>query len=850
LATDGNFEVDLTNCDREPIHELGAIQSFGFLLALSIDWLIRRASANVERFLGVAAEDLLGTSAVPLLGDHAVHTLRNRLAMLRGDDAVERIFGLPIADGRRFDFALHMIGDTIVLEGEESSEDAATDVGSAIRAMMARLDETTDAAGFYREGARQVRALTGFDRVMVYRFDRDGSGVVVAEAMRAGIGSFMGLRYPASDIPQQARKLYLRTPFRIIADVEAAPVPIVPQRDENGAPIDLSLSVLRSVSPIHIEYLKNMGVGASLSISIIVEGQLWGLFACHHYGARCPNFERRSVAELFGQMFALKLESRERKEMAGYELAARGSTDRLLAAVASDSTLLDNPDWLGSMMRETVPSDGIAIWIDGKVACSGMTPPPDALPAIVRRLNAMAAGRVFATDRLADTLPSAADYDDIAAGLLAIPISRRPRDYVLLFRQERVRTVKWAGDPHKPAQLGPHGARLTPRKSFELWSQEVRGRAEPFTTAELRVAEMLRVSLIEVVLRLSDDAQEERRRFSERQELLIAELNHRVRNILSLIRGLVRQSLDPAADTRETIALLEGRIESLARAHDQITQDNWAAAPLGRLVETEAAAYLGGKSARLECEGEAVLLHPQAFSTLALVFHELMTNSAKYGALSDNGTVRVGWHLDREGNLVIEWRERGGPAVQPPSRQGFGTTIITRSIPYDLGGRAEVRYPLTGFEADFCVPSRHVEIDATRAARQAPPPPPVSTEPAQALLSGAVLLVEDSLIIAMDAEDILTRLGAARVVTAATLAQARIEIARDRFEAAVLDVNLGSETSLPLAELLREAGVPFLFATGYGEQLKLPAELAGAPITQKPYTLSSIAKALSSLLSM
>src|SRR5262249_4980448 len=152
---------------------------------------------------------------------------------------------------------------------------------------------------YFRVGARQLRALTGFDRVMVYRFANDGSGEVVGEAAAEGIGSFLGLHYPSSDIPQQARQLYLRTPFRIIADIEAEPVPILPKRDETGEPIDLSLSVLRSVSRIHIEYLRNMGVAASLSVSIIVEGRLWGLFACHHYSPRCPSFEKRTLAELF-----------------------------------------------------------------------------------------------------------------------------------------------------------------------------------------------------------------------------------------------------------------------------------------------------------------------------------------------------------------------------------------------------------------------------------------------------------------------------------------------------------------------------------------------------------------------
>lgn len=850
-------DVDLTNCDREPIHQLGAIQPFGFLVAFSTDWLVRRASANVADYLGTAAEELLGTRIDQLLDDDLVHALRNRLTLLRGPDAVERLFGVPlhaIRPDALFDFALHMNGDLIVLEGEPTRDTSSGDTASVIRAMMSRLDETADLAAFTREGARQVRALTGFDRVMVYRFEPDGTGVVVAEAAKGGIGHFLDLRYPASDIPAQARQLYIRTPFRIIADVEAAPVPIVPQRDERGQPLDLSLSVLRSVSPIHIEYLHNMGVGASMSISIIVEGKLWGLFACHHYsGGRLPGFERRSIAELFGQMFAFKLESRERKALSAYETTARATSDRLLAAVAGDAKLLDNPEWLGSMLRQTVPSDGIAIWVDGKLATNGATPPPDAVPTLVRRLNAMAAGRIFATDHLAAVLPAASDYADRAAGLLAIPISRSPRDYVLLFRQEVVRAVTWGGDPYKPASFGPHGARLTPRKSFEAWREEVRGRSQPFTEPELRVAEMLRASLIEVVLRLSDDAQEERRRASERQELLIAELNHRVRNILSLIRGLVRQSRNPQQETGAYIAMLEGRVEALARAHDQITADNWGPARLAPLIETEAAAYLGGNKHRVAITGTPVLLRPAAFSTLALVFHELMTNSAKYGALSDSGTVAVDWTLDDEGDLRIRWRERGGPAVQAPTRQGFGSTIIQRSIPYDLGGKAEVRYVLTGLEAEFCVPARHIVTDGAAATEAAPRLLTASEAASERTaadfaIGGSVLLVEDSLIIAMDAEDILERLGATRVTTASSVTGALFELAANPPALAVLDFNLGAETSLPIADALREGGVPYVFATGYGEQLALPPEHERARVIQKPYTAANVARVVREVL--
>jgi light-regulated signal transduction histidine kinase (bacteriophytochrome) len=286
-------QVDLTNCDREPIHILGAIQPIGFLIAVSSDWMVIRVSRNISRFLGTSAEELLGRPLLEILPPGAVHGLRNRVAMLRGPDSVERIFGCTLIDGHQpYDVAVHMSAGQILIEAEPGAGGEHGDVTGTVRSMIARLDQAETMAAFFNEGARQVRALSGFDRVMVYRFAADGSGEVVAESARAGIGSFLGLRYPTTDIPAQARELYTRNLLRIITDVDAEPVPIVPQRDENGAPLDLSLSVLRAVSPIHIEYLKNMGVGASMSISILVEGQLWGLFACHHYSPRCPSFER------------------------------------------------------------------------------------------------------------------------------------------------------------------------------------------------------------------------------------------------------------------------------------------------------------------------------------------------------------------------------------------------------------------------------------------------------------------------------------------------------------------------------------------------------------------------------
>ncbi len=842
--TDLTPRIDLTNCDREPIHQLGTIQPFGFLIALSSDWLVVRTSLNLGAFLGVDHEAVLGHPLTELFTPDAVHTLRNRMAVIRGQDTVERVFGVVLREGGPlFDVALHISDGQIVIEAEPSPK-ADHGLTLSIRSMTARLDQTETQQAFFREGARQARALTGFDRVMIYRFDETGAGEVVAEAARSGIGTFLGLHYPASDIPVQARALYVRNLFRIISDVDAVPVPIAPQMTERGEPLDLSMSVLRSVSPIHIEYLKNMGVAASLSISIVVEGALWGLFACHHYSPRLPSLEQRSNAELLGQMFASRLESRERRSTLEYERRAKKIGDRLLTSVAGDASLLDDPAWLTDALSDVIPADGIGVWINGRISLSGSTVSQEQIGALTTLLNRNAAGRVFATDNIREWYP---EWDESTGvcGLLAIPISRSPRDYVILFRDEIIRSVRWAGDPRKPVEYGTNGPRLSPRKSFESWSETVRGRSLPFTPSQLRVAETIRVALIEVILRLSDEANKERRIASERQELLIAELNHRVRNILSLIGGLVRHSKSADLSIDGYIDQLQGRVQSLGRAHDQLTQEQWAPASFRQLLEAESAAYLGRTSGRLEIKGQDVLLEPKAFTTSSLVFHELVTNSVKYGSLSTRGLVEISWEQDDKGNLKIHWRESGGPRVVAPSRIGFGSTIIRRSFSYDLDGETSIRFSEGGMEADFLIPSKFVTF-VSDSVPAAPVTEIGDTQPAASILGQrplagmTVLLVEDNLIIAMNGEDILRGLGADDVVAVPNVSQAMEAIDQQSLRMALLDVNLGTEMSFPIADALRSRNIPFGFVTGYGESIPQGEIYADIPVLQKPYTFESI----------
>ena len=843
-------KVDLTNCDREPIHLLGAIQSPGFLIVVSTDWIIARVSKNIRDLLGFGPEELIGNPFPDYVPAAMLHDLRNKISYLTEPDMVERMFGCQIGtSGQPYDVAVHFSEGQIVIEAEPGTA-AGGDTTNAVRAMMARLDRTKDMTAFYREGARQVRALLGYDRVMVYKFAETGAGAVVAEACKSGIGSFLGLNYPASDIPRQARALYKRNLVRVIRDVNSEPVPVIPAIDASGKRLDLSLSILRSVSPIHIEYLRNMGVAASLSISIVVDDELWGLFACHNYSPRSPTFERRSVCELFAQMFSMRLESRERRLIAEYERRARDISDQLLGAVASDETLLNDPDWLSDILTSAIPADGVGIWINGNYAFSGSTPPTEDFRRIVRALNGLAAGRVYTTDHIGSLIDGAGAFSSSAAGLLAIPISRSPRDYVVLFRSELKQSVRWAGDPHKPTEFGPNGPRLTPRESFAEWQETVEGHAQPFAAAEIRVAETLRATLIEVVLRLADEAAAERRQSTARQEMLIAELNHRVRNILGVIRGLIRQSQPESEEVKDFVKLVDGRIHALARAHNQITDDHWGPAPLAAMIDAEAAAFAATRESAIISKGAPVLLNPQAYSTMALVIHELVTNSTKYGSLSGDGEVQIDWSRDHAGDLVLVWQEVGGPPVSPPKRKGFGTTIVNRSVPYDLGGRASIDYAADGVRAEFVIPARHVSEPKSYGGPEIRIPRPAvsSQHPINpALLEmKSVLLVEDSLIIALDAEDILNRFGAA-VSTASTPEAAHNILDQDRVDFAILDINLGDQTSFGVADRLAELGIPFFFASGYGEQASLPMDHRSMSVVQKPYTTHNIAKAIDDL---
>ncbi|MGB3469667.1 MAG: HWE histidine kinase domain-containing protein [Erythrobacter sp.] len=692
---------------------------------------------------------------------------------------------------------------------------------------------------------------------MVYKFHPDESGEVIAENRREDLEPYLGLRYPRADIPQQARALFIRNRFWVIADMSAKPVPIEPRIGIDNAPLDLSMSMLRSHSEMHVQYMRNMGVGASLAISIVRQGRLWGMISCHHYQPRLPAYSLRTVAELLSQMFSLMLDRILIERSETVRSKGRKLHEQLMQRLTGGTTLDRSLTMLDELLDEVIEHDGVSTLIGGEYSARGNAPSEVEFMALTPALGTAPVSTLVETTALYDIIPEAAPLKDRIAGALIVPISRSPRDYIALWRRPLRQKVVWAGDPEKA--LAEPGERLQPRGRFAAWEEDINDRSEDWSADELQIAEGLRVTLLEVILRMTDEAARERKRSQEKQDLLIAELNHRVRNILNLIRSLVSQAQHDAMDVSSFASIIGGRISSLASAHDNITRENWAPAPLSRLFETELAAYLTGKEERFELTGDQVLVTPEGYTVLALVVHEMVTNSAKYGSLCDRaGSVSV--HISRNtfGDVMIAWREQGGPHVKPPTRRGFGSTIIERSIPFELKGEASLQFKLLGLEADFLIPSSYIVAvdthgdtprtkhndtglsgtagnDNASAATQAVP---ASRLPAH------MILVEDSMIIALDTEENLKRLGVASIDVASSVSGALAAMTKRLPDFAIIDFNLGPESSTPVAEKLRELSVPFVLATGYADLGDQGDQLGAMATLRKPYGRAEIEDAL------
>lgn len=753
--------------------------------------------------------------------------------------------------GAQIEATAHLHDDLVILELEPQRPLPAPDVLDFVHAMIGRLQSADNLDPLLRTLSAQVQKATGFDRVMVYRFLEDDSGCVVAESRSSDhVPSYLDLHYPASDIPAQARELYRRNWIRYIPDAVYTPMPLSPALNpKTGLPLDLTYSRLRAVSPIHLEYLANMGVRASLSLSLIVGGKLWGLIACHAAAPLYLSSRLRLALEVFAQLASLHLSSTIELAEATDRIHARNLHDQLMRAMSLHG-LAEALIGLRPNLLDYIRASGVVVRIEGKNFVLGTTPDDAQIEALVKWLSVTQSEGVFCIDRLSQVFPEARSFLDRGAGLLALSVSRDPRDYVLWFLPELISTVTWAGDPVKPVTAGPQGDRLSPRKSFEAWQQIVTGQSRPWSAVEIDAAQILRTTVLEVVLHRVDQSLREHAKARAHQDLLMNELDHRVKNTIATIQSLVRLSSRSAESLVQFTTSIEKRLQSMAKAHSLLSASRWESASVRTIVDDEIEAQRSHLGGNVHIEGDHFALEPRTALSFALVLHELITNAIKYGSLSsEQGKVTVSWTEGVSGGrtwLVFQWVESGGPQVKPTGRRGFGHTLLERVFAEDVSGKVDLVMDPAGVRCVIHIPfEKVVRAGQTEMTLPAHRHPVVETREASPLAGLRILVVEDDGLIAADVCEVLGRAGAVVVGPYPRLGDGLKAAVDEKFDVALLDVNLEGKPSWPIASLLRERGVPVVLGTGYSDHFARPAALGTLRSISKPYDTGELVSCLS-----
>ncbi len=502
------------NCAREPIHIPGGIQPHGFLMSVDDHGIVVQASRNVALLSGTEVDAVLGKPLAELIGTGASLVL-DALDMLEAEGIP--LYAGSIEDPRCTRDGAHTYSPLAIvvhahqglriveLEPAHGTADVFASMYPLVRTFINRLQGVDDVAGLARLAAEEIHRITGFGRTMVYSFDEEGHGHVIAEAAEPGYATYLDQRFPASDIPAQARALYVRNRIRLIADADYVAEPLVPAlHPATCKPTDLTFASLRSISPVHVQYMKNMGTWASMSMSIVVRGRLWGLISCHHHTALLPSFEVRTACEHVAQVLSLQVEAKEDHAEADYRLALRRRQTQLLASMANTDDFVESIAGDTEDLLALVGATGAVAVFEGRIARVGDAPDDATIDKLLAWLDTRSE-EVYATDQLAAAWPDAqaCGIGPEASGMLVVSLSRMFRNYVIWFRAEVVRTIRWAGDPR--AKLSSLSASLSPRESFEAWTQTVRERSAPWRAAELEIAAEFRGALLGIVLKRAEE---------------------------------------------------------------------------------------------------------------------------------------------------------------------------------------------------------------------------------------------------------------------------------------------------------------------------------------------------------
>lgn len=500
-----NTSVNLTNCDKEPIHIPGSIQNHGFLIAVEkSSFTICYASENLYSKTGITATDALQQPLEAFFIKASITasgTSLTQMLQYSGKVGYEKTNPISVTIQAITYYAItHETNDLLVLEFEPYSAGIETQLQSLIGISVSKIYEGKTLQSILQNTARQIKEIIQYDRVMIYRFWEDGHGEVVAEEKNEELEPFLGLHYPASDIPVQARELYKVNLIRIISDVHTATSPIVTTGKYAGKPLDLTHSSLRAVSPMHIEYLKNMGVAASFSVSLITDNKLWGLVACHNYSPLFIEYKARDAARLIGQILSSSLEYKDDEENNEAKEVYRFAADEMLREMQKNMEVSEAFDKMKEGLLQVTSASGVAILYEGNLYKTGQTPSNEEIASIVSWLSRNNNYRVFNTDSLSKAFASSKAFADTASGLLVCTLSKEMGEYILWFKPEIQKTIKWAGNPAKEIERDENGQlKLSPRKSFAAWSEQVAFTSAGWSKTEINTVVKLREDVMHII---------------------------------------------------------------------------------------------------------------------------------------------------------------------------------------------------------------------------------------------------------------------------------------------------------------------------------------------------------------
>lgn len=818
-------EPNLMTSDCERHYQSATIQPHGILLVFSgQDLELQHWSANgdaqsLRRGLGL--EDILGLSAA-----HAVRNALSKMSNSSGPGLVPNVEVDCSAEAR--DIFIHRHNGRIFLELQDSSANGhhGQQALDLVTSFVQRVGPNASAQQIATSATRIVSALLGYDRVVVYHFLESQEAQVIAEVRRPGMDSLLGDLFPTSGLSPTDDAERPGCTARCTVDMDRAAVSLLPDPAAEGSTLDLSFSTLRAIPDSYRDTMRRNQVGACLCLEIRTEGKLWGVLSCHHRAAKPVPAPVLIGTDLFSRYLSLMVESAERRATKAAKQRAQDSIDHLTAelrqASPQDGETLPVEKHL-SELAALIDCDGIAYSVDGRWLTHGVTPDARGLDAILS-LNETSED-IFDRSSLAD-LDVRLGRSDLG-GAMVLPFGLETRQALVFIRLDDTHHA----DARKDGQIVQKPAGLRPA-----------GHARPFTDLDRAIARLLRQAMRDLLAERAQVVRDRRARHDRRRRIIQDELNHRIKNIITLIISIARQTGLHSETVDEYSRSLEGRLQALSTAHDQSISGG-AARSLLAIVEAEAALYRHQRSpGRLSVDGPVIALDDRASGVIALVMHEMMTNAAKYGALSSaEGRLSVTWHLSEDGSCVLDWRETGGPSVELPSRKGFGSKLIATSMDYDLGGKADIAYPKEGLRARFVIPASFVVAEMERI-----PDIAEADAPEIDLQSLTILVVEDQALIAMELEESLIAMGA-HVVLAANVTDALACIQRSVPDMAVLDVNLGSETSEAIADRLTEIGAPFVFATGYGDRLIIPERFQDVAVIGKPFEIQELGQAIQNL---